>query len=257
MRRTDFAANRPLLLGRRASINNAMQVNHSHLSINRDSLTGSTEKHLVEWQGCASPFLVHGEVIDPLNRLVSHAAEHGFQLRLCSSFRSFDRQLKIWNDKVLGLRPVYNDDGAVIDLSQLSEWQQAQAILRWSALPGTSRHHWGTDFDIYDAAAVDSNYRVQLTPDEVEGDGVFAPMHNWLDTLLVPGAEFYRPYALDKGGIAPERWHISYRPLAEQFAAKLNTQLIAERIEDSQILLRDVVLAHLDEIYQRYIQLRD
>ena len=29
-----------------------------------------------------------------------------------------------------------------------------ETILLWSALPGGSRHHWGTDVDVFDAAAV-------------------------------------------------------------------------------------------------------
>ena len=99
------------------------------------------------------------------------AGKQGFDLRICSSFRSFERQLAIWNNKASGLRPVLDDSGAEININQLGEWQQAQAILRWSALPGASRHHWGTDFDIYDASAIDSDYRIQLTPEEVEGEG--------------------------------------------------------------------------------------
>ena len=38
--------------------------------------------------------------------------------------------------------------------------------MRWSAIPGSSRHHWGTDLDVYDAAAVTPDYQVQLTPQE-------------------------------------------------------------------------------------------
>jgi LAS superfamily LD-carboxypeptidase LdcB len=183
------------------------------------------------------------------------AGEQGFDLRLCSSFRSFDRQLAIWNGKVSGQRPVFDNSGAQIDISQLSEWQQVEAIMRWSALPGASRHHWGTDFDIYDAAAIDENYQIQLTPEEVEGEGVFAPFHNWLDTVIAGDSGFYRPYATDTGGVAPERWHISYRPVAEQFAASLSQQIIADRLLSTEIGLKDTVLQNLDKIYSRFIHL--
>ncbi len=30
---------------------------------------------------------------------------------------------------------------------------------------------------------------------------------------------FYRPYAVDRGGVHPEPWHLSYAPLAQQALA--------------------------------------
>jgi len=227
-----------------------------HLKIDTERLTGSTESHLVKWPDPASAgnkLMVHGAVLEPLTVLCEQAAQQGFDLRLCSSFRSFDRQLKIWNDKIIGLRPVYDDSGARLDLTQLTEWQQVQAIMRWSALPGASRHHWGTDFDIYDASAVDARYQIQLVPEEVEGDGVFAPLHDWLDASVLASCDFYRPYAEDRGGIAPERWHISYRPVADIYGAQLTVEVLAERLASAEILHRETVLAHLDELFQRYI----
>jgi LAS superfamily LD-carboxypeptidase LdcB len=224
-----------------------------HLEIDTERLTGSTQTHLVEWSG----MLVHGAVVEPLTQLCQQATKNGFDLRLCSSFRSFDRQLKIWNDKINGLRPVYDDSGARLDLTQLSELQQIKAVMRWSALPGASRHHWGTDFDIYDGAAVDADYQIQLVPEEVEGSGVFAPFHDWLDSSVLAAADFYRPYAKDLGGIAPERWHISYRPVAEHYAAQLRVEVLAQRLESADILHKATVLAHLDELFQRYIRVKN
>jgi LAS superfamily LD-carboxypeptidase LdcB len=252
----------------RAGINTAMQdYPHSDNHPIGSYLTGSTQTHLVEWVGAplqsatANYFLVHSDVVEPLTALSQRAAGQGFELRLCSSFRSFERQLKIWNDKIKGLRPVYDDRGAQLDMAELSEWQQVQAVMRWSALPGASRHHWGTDFDIYDAAAVAPDYQVKLIPEEVENGGPFAPMHNWLDTVFgsgiggsgAAGSDFYRPYAEDRGGIAPERWHISYRPLADVFAAQLTVDLLARKLSTADLELKETVLAHLDELYARYI----
>lgn len=252
-------------MGRRAGINTDMQdYSHSDNQLIGSYLTGSTQTHLMEWVGAplqsatTNHFLVHSDVVEPLAALCQRAAEQGFDLCLCSSFRSFERQLKIWNDKIMGLRPVYDDRGVQLDMAELSDWQQVQAVMRWSALPGASRHHWGTDFDIYDAAAVAPDYQVQLVPQEVENDGPFAPMHNWLDTILGFGAtsvgsDFYRPYAEDRGGIAPERWHISYRPLADVFASQLTVDLLARKLSTADLALKETVLAHLDELYVRYI----
>ena len=163
------------------------------MKIDSERLTGSTQSHLVEWSG----MLVQSAVVEPLSAALPASAEQGFDLRLCSSFRSFDRQLKIWNINSVGCVRSYDDSGARLDLTQMTEWQQIQAVMRWSALPGASRHHWGTDFDIYDAAAVDADYQIQLVPEEVEGSGVFAPFHDWLDSFGVSSGWFLS--ALCKG----------------------------------------------------------
>lgn len=220
-------------------------------------ITGSTDTHLVPLgQGIdgAVEQYIHKEVLKPFLALQDAAQKAGFDLRICSAFRSFDRQLLIWNGKVSGARPVMGPFGKPISIQHLSPWQKIQAILRWSALPGASRHHWGTDFDIYDASAMADDYQIQLTPEEVQGNGIFASMHNWLDDYIDSGqTEFYRPYQVDKGGIAPERWHLSFRPLADQYATMLNTELLASRLNNSDLILLDVVLEYLDDILQRYI----
>lgn len=220
-----------------------------------DILTGSTERHLTDLHSgqAEGAMLVHQDIVVPLTELQQNAAASGFDLRLCSGFRSFDRQLHIWNAKLSCLRPVVDDRGALINLELLSPWQQIQAVMRWSALPGASRHHWGTDIDIYDRAAMPADYQLQLIPAEVEGQGMFAPMHDWLDEKLADQG-FYRPYGTDTGGVAPERWHISYRPLAQTFAQGLTAEVLEQRLQGTELLLLDVVLDHLDEILQRYIQ---
>lgn len=220
-------------------------------------ITGSTDTHLVrlgEDQADTENQFIHKQVLQPLIDLQVAGREAGFDIKICSAFRSFERQLFIWNGKASGMRPVMDPFGKAINIQELSPWQKIQAILRWSALPGASRHHWGTDFDIFDANAMPENYQIQLTPEEVQGDGLFAPMHDWLDDYLKSEkTNFYRPYTIDKGGIAPERWHLSYRPLADQYAQMLNADVLSNRLKDSNLMLLDVVLEYLDDIFQRYI----
>ena len=248
-----------LLFALSASINTAICTDSEtpdSKMIETDLLTGSTDSHLVDLNASSSDhaaMLVHGQIVEPLSELQASAATAGFDLKLCSGFRSFDRQVHIWNSKLSGLRPVLDESGEAIDLELLSPWQQIQALLRWSALPGTSRHHWGTDMDIFDANAMPVGYQIQLIPEEVEGQGIFAPMHDWLDTELERFG-FYRPYATDLGGVAPERWHISYRPLADIYAGQLTAELLRQRLEGTELLLLDHVVEHLDEIMQRFVR---
>ena len=219
-----------------------------------DILTGSTERHLRRLNP-AQPIMIHAQVVEPFVALQAQAAKQGFDLQICSGFRSFERQLHIWNGKLSGLRPVVDKAGNPIVLEALSPWDQIQAVLRWSALPGASRHHWGTDFDVYDAAAMPEGYQIQLTPEEVEGAGIFAPMHDWLDRSFDGDClGFYRPYGTDKGGVAPERWHLSYAPIADIYAREHSADVIAERLAGSELLLLDVVLENLDEIVRRFVQ---
>jgi LAS superfamily LD-carboxypeptidase LdcB len=215
-------------------------------------LLGLDERELVE-----SPLLacrVHRQMLDPLLFLAERAASAGFILKVASSYRSFDRQLLIWNNKARGLRPVLNDAGDVIDINLLSERDKVFAILRWSALPGASRHHWGTDIDVYGGVHIDPEYQLQLTVAETQGDGPFAEFHRWLDDELAQGnSDFFRPYAQDRGGIAPEPWHLSYAPLATIFSRQLTQDLLREQLAQTDVELKQTLLDNLDEIYQRFI----
>lgn len=215
-------------------------------------LLGLDERALVESSLLACR--VHRQMLDPLLFLAERAASAGFILKVASSYRSFDRQLLIWNNKARGLRPVLNDAGEAIDINSLSERDKVFAILRWSALPGASRHHWGTDIDVYGSVHIDPEYQLQLTLAETQGDGPFAEFHRWLDDELAQGnSDFFRPYAQDRGGIAPEPWHLSYAPLATVFSRQLTQELLREQLEQTDLELKQVVLDNLDEIYSRFI----
>jgi len=197
---------------------------------------------------------LHADVIAPFQLLQAAAREAGFDMQIVSGFRDFERQLAIWNGKASGTRPVLDAQSQIIDMNMLSDTDKALAIMRWSALPGCSRHHWGTDFDIYDAAAVAADYAVQLTPQEVDSGGVFAPLHDWLDGYLESRQSgFFRPYAEDKGGIAPERWHLSYAPVAGRYEAAFSLQTLAALWRERQMALTDAVAGLSADTLQRYL----
>ena len=218
-------------------------------------LTGQTEAHLLP---CWSGVLVHRQVLAPLERLRSKAQAQGFELALASGFRSFERQMGIWQRKLAGELPLLSAAGEPLDVRRLSPEEQLQALLRWSALPGTSRHHWGTDFDIYDAAAVTADYRLQLVPEEYTDTGPFAPLTRWLQQAVAADqAEgFFFPYSDDIGGVAPEPWHLSYRPLAQQCQQHFDRALFQSLLQTAGWPLADCIARRADEIYRRYICLQ-
>jgi hypothetical protein len=226
------------------------------LTLTRRQLTGLDDSHLVTLP-CGHR--LQASAAAAFAGLQRDARVAGFELAIASSFRSFARQLAIFNDKARGLRPVHDDSGAAVPLARLSPPERLRAILRYSALPGASRHHWGTDLDVYDAAATAPDYRVQLTPGEVAPGGVFDALHCWLDQRIAAGEcrGFYRPYGEDRGGVAPERWHLSYAPLAVGCAAQLSGQLLRDcwdrEPDAAPLLLRDEIDAALGEIVARYL----
>jgi len=226
-------------------------------ALNPRELTGLDDTHVVS---LPDGHRLQAEVADAFAALQADARRAGFELAIASSFRPFSRQLAIWNGKVSGVRPVYDDGGHVVALERLSPVETLHALLRFSALPGTSRHHWGTDLDVYDAAAVAADYAVQLSPQEVAPGGVFDPLHCWLDARMAADESrgFYRPYDRDRGGVAPERWHLSYAPLSLACARQFNAQMLPAcwDCEDGaeSLLLRDEVEAELPQILARYVQ---
>lgn len=223
-------------------------------------LLGCTDAHVVVLP-CQDSVYIHHRVLAPFQQLQKAAKKAGFDLRVASGFRGFDRQRLIWNGKCRGERPLLSSDGQILNSHSLSAMEKIEAILRWSALPGASRHHWGTECDIYDAAAMPDGYQLALHPDEYTGGGLFAPMMAWLGRYLQqPSSEaFYQPYLHDRGGVAPEPWHISYRPIAETYASQWTIALLREHLQQlpikEQLEEQSTVIAQLDMIYQRFINL--
>jgi LAS superfamily LD-carboxypeptidase LdcB len=219
-------------------------------------LTGRTDEHL-----CASAdagrlgVRVHRDVVAPLRRLADDALTAGFDLQVLSGYRSFEQQLSIWNRKATGKLAVLDSDAVPLDVTTLNARGLVFAILRWSALPGASRHHWGTDIDVYDRSVTPEGYAIELIPDEVNDGGMFGPLHAWLDGRIADGEAFgfFRPYDRDRQGVAPERWHLSFAPVATKCARRLTPAVLAETLRQAEMALKDVVLAHLDEIYERFV----
>jgi len=220
------------------------------------ALTGQAESHLCSARDAVTlGARVHQEVVAPFVQLRAEASEAGFDLRILSGFRSFEHQLSIWNGKAGGERPVLDSQARPLDIGGLTDWELALAILRWSALPGASRHHWGTDVDVYDAAATPEGYQIELVPGEVEPGGMFGAMHAWLDQRIAADRAFgfFRPYDEDRGGVAPERWHLSWAPLATGWTRQLTPSALREALAGANMERKDAVLDHLDEIVERFV----
>jgi LAS superfamily LD-carboxypeptidase LdcB len=220
--------------------------------LNPRQLTGLDDSHLVT---LPDGHRLQAEVADAFAALQADARDAGFELAIASSYRSFDRQLAIWNGKASGERPVYDDQDRPVTLAAMSPAEQLHAILRFSAIPGTSRHHWGTDLDVYDANAMPADYKVRLSLEEVSAGGPFDALHNWLDARMAAGEShgFFRPYAADRDGVAPERWHLSYAPLSVSCARALHADTLLACWDEGDLLLRGEIESALADIMTRYV----
>ena len=211
-------------------------------------ITGQSDAHLVAIQN----HYLHTNIVNDFVALQSAAASAGFDLCIASSFRDFNRQSAIWNAKFSNKRVVLNKAQQAVELNSLSDIEKCTAIMLYSALPGASRHHLGTDLDIFDKSAVSDDYELQLTPDEYQHGGPFAELSQWLDTHLAEFG-FYRPYQHDLGGVAPELWHISHIAQSEQLMRHLSVEVLHYCIKESDLLGKDAILTHLPALYERFV----
>lgn len=218
--------------------------------MNELELTGRARTHIVEIEHprCG----LHYEAVASFLALRDAAAGTGIDLVAASSFRDFDRQVLIWNRKWRGERPLLDRDGQPIDPAQLDDSQRVDAILCWSAIPGGSRHHWGSDVDVIDSAVVPPDYHVQLVPGEYAADGVFGRLSLWLDENMGRFG-FHRPYASVGCGAGMEPWHLSYGPVSSRALEELTLPVLRRAIAGSEMLGKAQVLERLPEIYTRFI----
>lgn len=218
--------------------------------ITPEMLTGRSTDHLAPLSGnhrmqpaAVAAFLAMQQA--------AHAA--GFNLQPASTFRDFERQQAIWNGKFCGERPVLDKDSRPIDITLLSAAERCEAILRWSALPGASRHHWGSDLDVYDPTLLPEGQKLQLEPWEYEQGGYFYPLNQWMTEHMAEFG-FYRPFTEDGDGVAVEPWHLSYRPLAQEAEHLLTPALLLAAWKDKDIAGAQWLEAHLPAIFSRFIR---
>jgi LAS superfamily LD-carboxypeptidase LdcB len=215
-----------------------------------EQLTGRARDHLAELP--EPRCTLHRGVVSPFLAMRAAAAADGIDLVAFSSFRDFDRQLTIWNGKFRGDRPLQDRAGKSLDAGTLSPAERVAAILWWSALPGASRHHWGTDLDVMDLASLPPGYRIQAVPGEYRAGGPFERLTTWLDANM-HAFGFFRPYTTDRGGVSPEPWHLSYAPVALAAQRALSLDRLREVLAASQIDGRNEVLDTLAQTFQRYV----
>ncbi|EJD6083791.1 M15 family metallopeptidase [Providencia rettgeri] len=216
-----------------------------------EMLTGRSTDHLVTLGGSHR---LQFNATKAFLAMQQTATKAGFKLQSASAFRDFSRQQLIWNEKFTGLRPVLDTHSQPLDISQLSEGELCEAILHWSALPGASRHHWGTEIDVYDPLRIPTGQTLQLEPWEYEAGGYLAELNDWL-TENMSTFDFYRPFTAIDAGVAYEPWHISYWPLAHEAEQLLTPEVIKQVLQQEEIYGKNWLINNLNYVFERYIRL--
>ncbi|MBK9044382.1 MAG: M15 family metallopeptidase [Saprospiraceae bacterium] len=89
---------------------------------------------------------IRKDVFEAYKKMYHAAKKDGVHLIIISATRNFDAQKKIWEDKWTGKRLLEGGIHAQRDIPDPKK--RALKILEYSSMPGTSRHHWGTDIDL-------------------------------------------------------------------------------------------------------------
>ena len=213
-------------------------------------LTGRARSHvgLLPEFGCE----LAPQAAAALRAMRAAAAPAGIDLQPVSGFRDFQRQLAIWNGKFRGTRVLLDADSRPLDAAGLDAAARVDAILVWTALPGASRHHWGSDCDVIDRKALPPGATVELLPAGYAAGGRYARLSQWL-AHHAHDFGFYLPYDRDRGGVQPEPWHLSFAPIAAPALAALDVELLRAALEGAELEGRAAVAARLAEYYGRYV----
>ncbi|MEL4423814.1 M15 family metallopeptidase [Shewanella algae] len=203
--------------------------------------------------GSGAEVWLEAETAKAFLKMQAAAEQDGIALAICSGYRSFERQLAIWNAKASGKRPLLDKNSLPVgDVGALSDDELVALILLWSALPGASRHHWGTDMDLFDSGQI-SKHELKLVNAEYEPQGPCYKLNLWLDERAQDFG-FYRPFQPGLSGVSPERWHLSFLPKAKGFLEKFDSDRLRQILDHSDLALKQSLLRRLPELVETYVR---
>lgn len=176
----------------------------------------------VDAKYCDKPgYFLRKETYENFVKMHDAAMKDGINLNIISATRNFEKQKSIWEAKWTGARKIENGANAAKKYPDFKT--RALKILEYSSMPGSSRHHWGTDVDLNDL----DNYTFEQGPGKKVYDWMVKHAHEY---------GFCQPYSkksADGGrstGYNEEKWHWSYMPIAKQL-----TDIAARTMTDDMI----------------------
>lgn len=196
---------------------------------------------LIDKPYAVRPLYIRKEAGESFKKMHAAALKDGIKLHINSATRNFKQQKNIWDSKWNSKKPV--DGKKLPPVAKLGGKERVLKILRWSAMPSTSRHHWGTDIDMNSA---DPKYWEK-------GKGLETFL--WLQSHAgeYGFCQTYSDFGESRQtGYQVEKWHWSYLPLAKTF-----TEAYPKLINDSLIAtfgFSGAETAVEIEIIKKYVQ---
>lgn len=216
-------------------INLKLLFAQNELNFSQDLLMGKEDSKLF-----SNSIGLLSETAAAFEKMKIAAQKAGFKIEIVSAYRSYNRQKDIWNRK-------YRSN----EIKGFSPDENIKKIIEYSTLPGTSRHHWGTDVDIIDGS-IPRQGDVLIT-EKFHGDGPYAALRVWMEENASQFG-FLRPYSMDseRKGFKYEPWHYSYAPLAipmlkAYLNLDLNLLLVPENLEGREYITPLFIKKYIDQ----------
>ena len=204
--------------------------------INTEILIGMDDSRIV-----SDTILLEKETYSAFIQMKDAAEKDGIIIKLVSGFRDFYRQQMIWNNKYKKFTNEFSLDGPTA----------IKEIIRFSTIPGTSRHHWGTEIDIIDKNF--ENEKDLLISKKYEEGGIFNSLKKWMDKNSKRFG-FYIVYDDDSNrpGFEYEPWHYTYKPISDLYQReflKLNLKSIISKtkVEGKEFINDEFIKKYIDE----------
>ena len=160
------------------------------------------------------------EAYTAFKKMYDAALKDGIILFIISATRTYDEQKIIWESKWTGKSLYYGQNIATLFPDSV---ERSKFVLAYSSMPGTSRHHWGTDIDL-------NSIEIPFYDTD---DG--KKLYNWL-VENAPKYGFCQPYtAKDSSrttGYEEEKWHWSYYPLSSFFMQQYKEKISYNDLKD-------------------------
>jgi len=225
MKRRDFIKNSALIT---AAIITLPSFTIAQTIISQEELIGKGNPILF-----GEGYKLRQEAHDAFLKMKTAAAKDDIKIYVVSSYRNYAHQKRIWTRKYKR----FTTNG-------LSPEKAIKKIIEYSTIPGTSRHHWGTDIDIVDANPPQPSSL--LNPEHFHNNGPFCKLKEWLD-IHANTYGFYLVYTdnANRKGFKYEPWHLSYKPLSKDYLTAY------KKIDVSSLLKKDKLLGsnHFTEAF--------
>ena len=170
------------------------------------------------------------EAFIKFKQMQNDAKKEGVEIEIVSGYRSYEKQKSIWNNK-------YNKnfERRIFGIKNINR------IIQYSTLPGTSRHHWGTDIDIIDKRFIPKGDL--LIEKNYTENGIYSELFSWMKKNSSKYG-FYLVYddSPERKGFNFEPWHYSYKPLSMIFLQRfIDGNLLFKITQDSSLLGREFI----------------